>query len=403
MRVRTATEDDLDRLLEIHLAAYPDPASVEVRRRYFTRNRFGTLKDLVVLERGREIVANAFLFPLRTAFGGRPVKMGGIASVAVAPEHRGQGIATTLMERLHVISDERGDALTMLYPFRQGFYARLGYAPASPRKRLAIDARSIPEAWRALAVTRVRAMRPGDARGLREVHARAVARSSGWTSRTKRGWEHFYLREHVTILVAAASATVRGYLAFVMEQEHANAETFAVVDEVVADDDETRRALLGALGALRDQVAEIVLEVEDDDALDRALVDPDGRRQGTADVPHSVGEMVAGPMVRIEDIPRALEARGYAGDGSFDVVVGELGAEPILAAAVRVRDGQAEVGPARGGPALEASRAGLAAILYGGLSVTDGVALGLVRAEGRLAGVVDAIVRAPPLTSGDAF
>ena len=50
--------------------------------------------------------------------------MGAIASLGVAPEVRGRGVGTALLQHLHVASDVRGDALTMLYAFRQRFYAR---------------------------------------------------------------------------------------------------------------------------------------------------------------------------------------------------------------------------------------------------------------------------------------
>jgi predicted acetyltransferase len=405
MEFRNATAKDLDRLVEIHIAAYPDARGVEARRRNFTQHPFGSPRHLVVLEHEGELVALAFLFPLRSAFGGRPVRMGGIGSVGVAPAFRGRGMATRLMQHLHVLSDARGDALTMLFPFRQGFYARLDYATTSSRKRLAIDTRSIPGSWRTVARQRVRTVRGNDRSGIRNVHARAVARSSGWVTRAKPLWERLFARERLLFLVCEAplpAKTVSGYVAFTVVQEHQNAETLIEVEELVADDGETRRALLGALSAMGDQASEIILEVAESDPLERALVDPDGRRHGTEAVEHSVGEIVAGPMVRIEDIPRAIEARGYADNGSFDVVVTEA-SQPLIAAGVRVREGRAEVGPARGGGALQTTRAGLAALLYGGLSVEGAIALGLASAEARLARRLDAILRIPPLAPIDAF
>jgi predicted acetyltransferase len=188
-------------------------------------------------------------------------------------------------------------------------------------------------------------------------------------------------------------------------QEQPHAETVLEVEELVADNAETRRALLGALSSMRDQAAEIVLEIADSDPLERALLDPDGRRFGTESVEHGLGEVVGGPMVRIEDIPRALEARGYEGSGSFDVVVrgAKVGEADVIAVGVRVRDGRAEVGPARGGGALVTTRSGLAAIFYGGLAVTHAVGLGLAEADPRMAARVDAIARMAPLTPLDAF
>ena len=422
MKFRKASVRDLDRLVEIHLSAFPDARNVEARERNFTHNPFGGLEHLVVAEEGGAIVAHAFLFPFQAWFGGAPVKVGGIASVGVAPEARGRGVATALMNHLHVLSDRRGDALTMLYAFRYGYYARLGYATTSSRKRLAVDTRAVPASWTDLARTRVRGVRPGDDSTIRRLHTRAAERSSGWIARPRRFWEMLLARERRSILVcerphaemktkkwrAKEQPAASGYVAFSVAQAEVHGETLVEVDELVAEDDESRRALFGALAAMRDQAAEILVEVAEDDPIERALLDVDGRRFGTEAVEHGLGEIVGGPMVRIEDVPRALAARGYAADGAFDVVVrspdGDEG--ELIALGVRVRDGRAEIGPPRGRSdlgALQTTRAGLAAIVYGALPPTAAVALGLAEADVRLASKIDAILRMPPLTPIDAF
>jgi predicted acetyltransferase len=418
LRFRRAKASDLDRLVEIHVAAYPDPQSVAARQRNFTRNPFGSLEDLVVVEDRGVLVGHAFLFPFRACFGGVSVKVGGIASVAVAPEARGRGIATALMGHLHRLSERRGDAVTMLYAFRQGFYARFGYSTTSSRKRLAIDPRSMPDSWRALARERVRGLRPGDDRTLRRLHERAAARSTGWIARSKRFWEMLLTHEsRMTLICERPSsrpkekASATGYASFTVVQEQVHAETFVEVEEIIAEDDETRRALLGGLGSMRDQASEIIVEIAETDPLERALVDCDRRRFGTHAVEHSLGEIVGGPMVRIGDVPRALVARGYSGSGAFDVVVRSPGGDEsdAIAVSVRVRDGRAEVGRATkrafqpGSRSLQTTRGGLVAIFYGGLSATDAVALGLAEADARVASSIDAIVKMPPLTPIDAF
>ncbi len=419
MKFRRATVRDLDRLVEIHLAAYPDPRSVEARERNFTHNPFGGLEHLVVAEDAGVILAHAFLFPFEAYFGGVSVKVGGVASVGVAPEARGRGLATALMNHLHVLSDRRGDAVTMLYAFRQGFYDRLGYATTSSRKRLAIDTRAIPLSWRALARRRVRGVRPGDDRTLRRLHARGAERASGWIARPKRFWEMLLARERRMLLVCDHGAgravlakdepAAAGYVAFSLSQDGLHAETLIEVEELVAEDDETRRALVGALGAMRDQATEILLEVAETDPIERALLDVDGRRFGTEVAPHGLGELIAGPMIRIEDVPRALAARGYAASGAFDVVVrsadrDERDDDDVIALGVRVRDGRAEIGPPNGrGAAFETTRAGLAAVFYGALPASAAVALGIADTDPRLAAKLDVIARLPPLTPFDAF
>lgn len=415
MKFRKAVRSDLDRLTGIHLVAYPDDRSVEARERNFTQNPFGSLDDLVVVEDGGSIVGHAFLFRFRAVFGERWVKVGGIASVGVAAEARGRGVATALMSHLHARSDRRGDAITMLYAFRQGFYGRLGYGATSSRKRLVFSPRSVPEAWLGLGRGRLRAMRGRDREECARLHTAAAEKASGRIERSTRFWERLVANERRTFLVleekgGRGHSRLRGYVGFVLLQDDVHAKTRLLVDDLVAEDAETRRAIFGALGAMRDQIAEIVVEVAENDPIERVLVDPDGHRHGTRHVEHELGVLVGGPMVRIEDVPRALVARGYRGGRAglemraFDVVVREPGErDVVLAASVRVRDGRAEVGPARGGPALETTRGGLGAIFYGGLAASDAVALGIAEASERLASQLDAVVAIPPLSAVDSF
>jgi len=417
---RAATPDDLDRLLEIHTAAYPDPRGAEERRRNFTANVLGDLSDLVVaVGPGDAIVGHAFLFGLEAWFGGRAVRMGAIASVAVAPEARGRGIAGALLGRLHELSDARGDALTMLYAFRQGLYARHGYGAATSRHRLAFDPRAIPAAWRALGRARVRRAVGSDRDAIRAAYDRCARARTGWLARPDALWDKHLARERRQFLVAdsrgagasaggSGEAALDGYVAFELAQEEPHAVTTLEVDEIVAADDATRLALLGALGAMQDQAAEIELEVEVNDPLEIALLDPDARRFGNATVEHDLGLLAGGPMVRVEDVTRAIEARGYAADGSFDVAIlaGEAsnGAADEIAVSVRVEDGRAEVASARAASsALRTTRGGLASILYGGVRVADAARLGLVEGDARTLARADLVLTLPPLLPIDPF
>jgi predicted acetyltransferase len=407
MRFRTASRRDLERLVEIHLAAYPDERSVAARERNFTHNRLGSLDELVVVEADGSLVGHAFLFPLRAWFGGRAVKLGGIASVGVAPEARGRGVATALIAHLHVLSDRRGDVATMLYAFRQGFYARLGYASTSSRKRLAFAPRSVPRAWCELARERVRAPRGGEHEALRRLHEEFAAGATGVIARPKRHWEKLLANERRHVLVCERTKSrsreeaFAGYVAFTIAQDEPHAVTRIEVEELVAEDQETRRALVGALGAMRDQCSEVIVELAETDPLERALVDPDAHRHGTSDVEHPLGEIVGGPMIRVGDVARALEARGYRGSGSFEVVVRDGGDE--YASGVEIHDGRPKLRPPRGGAGITTSQTGFAAIFYGALSVKDAIALGMAEADPAIVPRVDELVRIPPLAPIDAF
>lgn len=391
---RQAEERDRDRLIELEGIGYPSEASHAERERAIFSNPYGGLRDFFVGELGGDVVCQAFLFRLTTYYGGQPVKTGGIASVAVAPEARGQGVATALMAHLHEVAARRRMPLTMLYAFRQGFYTRLGYAPASSRRRLSIDPRSIPRAW--ADGPRVRRGVGADRRTIERLYLESARAMSGVHDRPRALWDLRFARASRIILV-----TDGGYVMFELRQEVLHAETVLVVHELVARTPAARRVLLAALGRMRDQVTTIELEVADDDPLELALVDPDGERFGDDDVEHDLGRIVGGPLVRIGDPELALGARGYRADGAFTI---EL---PDRRLGVRVAKGRAvarevPAGRARG-PILSTTPATLGALLYGGLGVEEAVALGLAELDPKARARLDSILRLPPVLPLDPF
>ena len=85
----------------------------------------------------------AMLHDMRQYWLGQPVRMGGVASVKVAPEHRGRGIGRTLMTELLNLIAERGYPLSALYPATMPIYRSLGWELAGGRHPFSVPARSL--------------------------------------------------------------------------------------------------------------------------------------------------------------------------------------------------------------------------------------------------------------------
>ena len=405
LEFRNAREDDLDRLVDIHSSAFPDPRSAEPRRRNFVANPLGPLDTLRVATAGDVIVAHAFLFAFDVWFGGRAVRVGAIASVGVAPEARGRGIGAALVADLHDQALARGAAITLLYPFRQGFYARHGYAAVTPSRRIVTHPGAFPAAWARGGALTLRAANGLDRDAIIEAYERAAARSTGWLSRPSALWTRHLANERRVWIAAIDPAhgekggKLVGYVSWSLVQSEAHAITHLVVHELVAEDDPVRRALLGAIAAQRDQVHAVEIEVDADDPLDRALIDADRALFGTAKVEHVLGVLAGGPMVRIADLRRAIEARGYRHDGELDVTVdGEAELH------VSIHGGRATVGEACGGAGIAVDGASFAAILYGALAPRDAARLGLLRATDDAAlAHADACLALAPYLAIDSF
>ena len=398
MHFRRAEDADIERLIEIHASAFPDPRLAGARRTNFMFNSFGDLDDLHVGELEGVVVAHAFLFPLALGFGGRRVRAGGIATVGVAPEARGTGVATGLLDHLHAQSRLRGDAITVLYAFRQSFYARHGYAPASASKRLYFSPRAVPAAWRESG--KVRAATGEDSGAIIACYERAVSRGTGLIVRPQRFWESRLCQEKRRWFVAlSASSEVTGYLVWTASQSEAHAKTTLVVHDLVADDDVTKRVLYGLIGAQRDQIAEVEIDVDDRDPIDRMLEDPDQLRFGTETVEHVIGEIVGGPMVRIDDPARALVARGYLADGAIDLAID--GGE---ARRLEIQGGVGRVAAPGAGPVLRLHGNALAQTLYGALAPSDAAHLGLASADdASTLALADSLLALPPYFALDPF
>jgi predicted acetyltransferase len=405
---RTARPGDLERLIDVHASAFPDARGRDARERNFARNAHGELSDLwvaVALESadaaardpGGEgaLVAHAFLFSLRAWFGGRLVAVGGIASVGVAPEARCRGVGSALVEHLHAVSRERGDALTVLYPFRQAFYARHGYGPTTAYRRLRLAPASIPWAPE----LRARPATGADRASMQRCWDDAGARHSGTLARSERFWESLFLDEARTWLVVEGAAGVEGYVAWTVRQSEPHAATTLTVHEMAARTAAAKRSLWALVGAQRGQVAEVRVDVAADDAMDRALVDADRARFGNAEVEHVLGEVAAGPLIRVLDASRALEARGYGAEGNLVIGIGDEKLE------LSVRDGRASVERVPDGqPQVQLDARALAAVAFGALPAVQAERFGWVTArDARALELADALFALPAYFSPDPF
>jgi predicted acetyltransferase len=283
----------------------------------------------------------------------------------------------------------------VLHPFRQGFYERFGYASTSPFRRLRLHPASIP--FRA--ELRARAAQGSDLPAMRaccEVEAR---RHSGTIARPPALWEARLSDERLTWIVVESDAGVEGYVAWTATQPEPHAKTILEVSDIAGRTDTAVRSLWGVLAAQRDQISELRLDVSSEDPFAHALVDADRGHFGTEVLEHALGELAAGPMVRILEVAAALRARGYAAEGSLVIEVGQERVE------LAVSSGRAEVtGASSARPDLKLSAPALSAVAFGALRVRDAALFGWVEARSdRVLSLADAVFSMPAYFSRDTF
>jgi predicted acetyltransferase len=395
---RSARPADLERLVAIHASAFPDARGFSERRTNFTHNVRGKYSELIVAHDENEILAHAFLFRSTGFFGGLEAQVGSIASIGVAPEARGRGIGKSLMEELHRLSAARGDALALLYPFRAAFYAPLGYGPVTSFRRLAISPESIPREWiRSDKTSVVRAMHPKDRASIEALYETVARTKTGRMRRTSALWDRFFLDERRAWFVAIRDRNIVGYVVWSTRQVEEHARTSLIVHEITAIDDLTKRLLFGLIGAQRDQVTSVFLETDAKDPIDSALLDPDSHVFGTLALEHPFGEVATGPVVRIHDPKKAIEARGFTNDGRAILKI-----EKNAPVEIRVESGRASIHATREKPQMTLDRRCLASLLYGAISPSDASAIALCTIH-RDAAELDRLFALPPFFAMDPF
>jgi predicted acetyltransferase len=206
------------------------------------------------------------------------------------------------------------------------------------------------------------------------------------------------LDERRTWLVVEGRSGVEGYVAWTVAQDQTLALSTLAIDEMAAGSGAATRSLWGAVAAQRDHVSEVRVAVATDDPIDRALIDASGARLGDTHVERVLGELVAGPMVRVVDVPRALAARGWRESG---VLVLDIDGERLE---LCVRDGRAAVAPTNADAHIHLDRTTLSAVAFGALRASHAARLGWLRArDERSMALADALLELPSYFSPNAF
>lgn len=136
---RPETESELDALAGMMGWAFgPTPAEA---RDWFQR---GGIENGWLARIGANAVGGLLEIPMGQWFGLRSVPMLGLAGVAVAPEARGQRVAWRMVTHALRAARERGFALSTLYPATLTLYRACGYELAGVRMRYGAELRDLP-------------------------------------------------------------------------------------------------------------------------------------------------------------------------------------------------------------------------------------------------------------------
>ncbi len=320
----------------------------------------GTEHMRVIREDGGGAIPACLLrIPMGQFFGGRSVPMLGIAGVAVAPEARGRGHAMDLMQQALRQGAAEGTPISCLYASTQSLYRRVGFEQAGHRFTTTVELGDIQIRERR---GDLRPLTDDDDHAVRACYAAFATPFNGLLDRGPYCWGRIRLNwdQRFNGFGLFAGSTLRGYLMLNQKRDPALGRHDLTLTDFCFSDAEAGRRIWGFLADFATTGDRVIFHGS---PLHPALTLLPQQQYTVAKRDYW--------MLRILDVRRAIEARGYnpAVTAGFCLEV----ADDLIPAnaglwTIRVRDGHAAA--ERGGddalPTLRCHVRGLAA-MYSGL------------------------------------
>ncbi|WP_134670649.1 GNAT family N-acetyltransferase [Halorussus marinus] len=312
----------------------------------------------------------------RVGLRGRSHEMPGLSAVASPPEHRRQGNVARLLGASLEEYRDRGDYLTALWAFKHPFYERQGWGLANkwtrfecPPEALEFAREAAREAGDNESVGAFRRVEPDDWADLDPVLAAHGERFELTMDRTEEWWRKRVFESWQTdpyVYAWERDGEPRGFVVYRIDDDGDGNRLVAL--ELAHADREAFLNLLRFLANHDSQVETVAVHGPHDASLLDEAEDP-----ARVDC-----EVRPGPMVRLVDVPAAVEALDYPGvDGEF-----VLGVSDPLADwndrrfRIAVADGAATCDPADAAPDATVGVSTLAQVYVGYHSVSDAERLG---------------------------
>ncbi len=331
LRLRPAEDADAPALAELWATAFPGERSASERLEALLSEsgKYGGIENCWVGDASGRMVGALRTYPLTLHMWGKAFPTMGLAAVAVAPEARRKGVGASMCRAALIEGRARGDLLSALYPFRTDFYGRLGYTLVGEYHRYRFPPGELPsfpetDGVEPLSEEAARDLVP-------DFYEAMLPRTNGLIARNEAHWEHLG-EDSVRVLAVrgegpAGPDGLRGYMAVSMPPYRRPEDARLVVRELLVSDSGSYRALLGWLSRQRDQWQEVTYDALPGERFHQLLGHP--RRPGARAVRSlwfPSASILRGPMLRILDVPRLLEAIGFPEGASIEVedpVLGE--------------------------------------------------------------------------------
>lgn len=311
MKVRTATESDLDIITQMGCESFPSGFSYEERRKlYLEHPRRRLEEDVLVAEDGEKIVASLSMIPYDIWLGGVKMPMLGIAGVANGLESRRCGYASRLCIESIKRGRERGYTVSILYPFRFDFYRKLGWGAVGELIEYRIHTNSIPTYG---ARKNVRRFQTADLEQLMSCYQSFVENNNCLAERPIKIWEGKLksVKDRALMLfVYETEGKIEGYVLFEFAVKEGTFIQEVIIRELIYTDSTSYQGLWGFISSLSDQILIARYWAQVEEGFHYILKDPrDVNTPTLAGLVSKTGSYGFSYMLRVLDIEKALRAR----------------------------------------------------------------------------------------------
>jgi predicted acetyltransferase len=253
--------------------------------------------NIRTLTNGDEVAAGLVFHTAGQWFGGQRVPSCAISAVLAAPESRRRKLGHNLM--LHGLRETRaaGVPLSVLYASTPAFYRGLGFEPAGEQLFRRVPSHQLPtdtEGARYVPLTT-------DAQPvLHELYTRFASVRTGLLDRTAHFWRA-HLRPYDGSKRYLYGVELDGAIEGYVSLQHARPQSTLVVQDAIATGARAARAVLALLSHHKSVAEWVVFPDGPQGPLNKAIPGNQARPEPSSQE----------WMLRVVDVPSALERRGY--------------------------------------------------------------------------------------------